>query len=348
MTTDDNGEPRPDPGASTRSPRTPARATPTTAAAPSGARPPRRSTTPQASSCRAWTPSTRCSPATRQGYFYTRDGNPTVRAFEEAVAALESAPLVGAFGSGMAAIYGALLAAGVRPGDHIVATQDLYGLTRVLLHDPLRRPRRPDHVRRHDRPRGRRAGPGRGRPGPLPGDDLQSAGQSAGPRGAGPAGARGPARKTVVDNTFASPYLLRPIEHGADLVVHSATKYIGGPRRRDRRHGGGCRRGDGQQGPLPGQAARARCSVQTRRGWRTVASRRCRCGWPASATTPWPSRSGSPSEPAVERVYYPGLPDHPQHSSPTKLLGGRFGAMLAFDLRDGDRRGSAGSWTRCG
>src|SRR5215213_6995098 len=65
----------------------------------------------------------------RPGYFYTRDGNPTVRAFEEAVAALESAPLVGAFGSGMAAIYASLLALGVGPGDHIVATQDLYGLT---------------------------------------------------------------------------------------------------------------------------------------------------------------------------------------------------------------------------
>src|SRR5215211_3005709 len=70
---------------------------------------------------------------TREGYFYTRDGNPTVRAFEEAIAALESAPLAAAFGSGMAAIYGALFAVGLKPGDHIVATQDLYGLTRVLF-----------------------------------------------------------------------------------------------------------------------------------------------------------------------------------------------------------------------
>src|SRR5215471_10205808 len=57
----------------------------------------------------------------RQGFFYSRDGNPTVRAFEAAVAALEGAPLVGAFGSGMAAIYGALLALDLRPGDLIVA-----------------------------------------------------------------------------------------------------------------------------------------------------------------------------------------------------------------------------------
>src|SRR5437764_10941143 len=69
----------------------------------------------------------------RPGYFYSRDGNPTVRAFEAAVAALEGAPIVGAFGSGMAAIYAALLAAGVGPGDTMLATQDLYGLTRVLL-----------------------------------------------------------------------------------------------------------------------------------------------------------------------------------------------------------------------
>src|SRR5882672_11219062 len=69
----------------------------------------------------------------KAGFFYSRDGNPTVRAFEAAVAALEGAPIVGAFGSGMAAIYAALLAAGVGPGDTILATQDCYGLTRVLL-----------------------------------------------------------------------------------------------------------------------------------------------------------------------------------------------------------------------
>src|SRR3954466_5799526 len=69
----------------------------------------------------------------RPGFFYTRDGNPTVRAFEAAVAALEGAPVVGAFGSGMAAIHAALLAAGVGLGGRIVATQDLYGLTRVIL-----------------------------------------------------------------------------------------------------------------------------------------------------------------------------------------------------------------------
>jgi cystathionine gamma-synthase/methionine-gamma-lyase len=271
----------------------------------------------------------------REGFFYTRDGNPTVRAFEQAVAALESAPLVGAFGSGMAAIYGALLAAGIRPGDHIVATQDMYGLTRVLftghmadfgvrttfvdmadlaaVEQALSEGASVLYLETISNPLVK----------VLDLDALVKLAKAAG-------------AKTVVDNTFASPYLLRPIEHGVDLVVHSATKYIGG-------HGdvtGGTVAAANEelgrklhyQAKLLGAVLGPNEAWLSLRGLKTLSLRMARQCDNALAVATWLS-----DQPGVERVYYPGLPDHPQHELASQLLGGRYGAMLAFDLRDGDR-----------
>jgi cystathionine beta-lyase/cystathionine gamma-synthase len=271
----------------------------------------------------------------RSGYFYTRDGNPTVRAFEEAVAALESAPLVGAFGSGMAAIYGALLALGVGPGDQIVATQDMYGLTQTLLTT-------------HFADLGVRT--------TLVDMTDLGAVEAALADGAkvlyletisNPLVkvldlealiglARRAGAKTVVDNTFASPYLLRPIEYGADLVVHSATKYIGG-------HGdvtGGTVAAADEttgrklhfQAKLLGAVLGPNEAYLAHRGLKTLALRMARQCDNALAVAEWLA-----DQVGVERVYYPGLPSHPQHDLATQLLGGRYGAMLAFDLRDGER-----------
>ena len=272
---------------------------------------------------------------TREGYFYTRDGNPTVRAFEEAVAALESAPLVGAFGSGMAAIYGALLALDLRPGDRIVATQDLYGLTRTLFtthladfgvrttfvdmtdlaaaEDELAAGAKVLYLETISNPLVKVL-------------DLDALVRLA--KGAG--------AKTVVDNTFASPYLLRPIEHGADLVVHSATKYIGG-------HGdvtGGTVAAADEatgrklhyQAKLLGAVLGPNEAWLAHRGLKTLSLRMARQCDNALAVASWLA-----DEVGVERVHYPGLPTHPQHELAARLLGGRFGAMLAFDLHEGDR-----------
>jgi cystathionine beta-lyase/cystathionine gamma-synthase len=271
----------------------------------------------------------------REGYFYTRDGNPTVRAFEEAVAALESAPIVGAFGSGMAAIYGALLAAEVRPGNHIVATQDMYGLTRVLLtghmadfgvrttfvdmtdlaavEAALSEGAKIVYLETISNPLVRVL-------------DLKALVLLAKRHGA----------LTIVDNTFASPYLLRPIEHGADLVVHSATKYLGG-------HGdvtGGTVAAAAEdvgrkvryQAKLLGAVLGPNEAWLAHRGLKTLSLRMARQCDNALAAAQWLA-----AQPGVERVYYPGLPEHPQHALAKELLGGRFGAMLAFDLRDGER-----------
>jgi cystathionine gamma-synthase/methionine-gamma-lyase len=272
---------------------------------------------------------------TRQGYFYTRDGNPTVRAFEEAVAALESAPLVGAFGSGMAAIYGGLLALDLRPGDQIVATQDLYGLTRTLFTTHLAdfgvRTRFVDMTNLDAVERSLVGGATVLYLETISNPLVKVLDQDAVIRIAKRAGA-----KTVVDNTFASPYLLRPIEHGADLVVHSATKYIGG-------HGdvtGGTVAAADEatgrklhyQAKLLGAVLGPNESWLAHRGLKTLSLRMARQCDNALAVATWLA-----GEVGVERVHYPGLPDHPQHAVARQLLGGRFGAMLAFDLRDGDR-----------
>ncbi|MCC7368201.1 MAG: PLP-dependent transferase [Chloroflexi bacterium] len=271
----------------------------------------------------------------REGYFYTRDGNPTVRSFEEAVAALESAPMVGAFGSGMAAIYGALLAAEIRPGDHIVATQDMYGLTRVLLTGHLADfGVRTTFVDMTDLgaveaalSEGAKVVYLETISNPLVKVlDLKALVALAKRYGA----------KTIVDNTFASPYLLRPIEQGADLVVHSATKYIGG-------HGdvtGGTVAAADEttgkrvryQAKLLGAVLGPNEAWLAHRGLKTLSLRMARQCDNALAVAEWLA-----AQPGVERVYYPGLPAHPQHALANGMLGGRFGAMLAFDLKDGDR-----------
>jgi cystathionine gamma-synthase/methionine-gamma-lyase len=272
---------------------------------------------------------------TRQGYFYTRDGNPTVRAFEEAVAALESAPLVGAFGSGMAAIYGALLAAGVGPGDRIVATRDLYGLTQTLFTTHLADLGvRTTFVDMTDLGAVEQALADGAKvayletiSNPL----VKVLDLTALVRLARAAGA-----KTIVDNTFASPYLLRPIELGADLVVHSATKYIGG-------HGdvtGGTVAAADEstgrklhyQAKLLGAVLGPNEAWLAHRGLKTLSLRMARQCDNALAVARWLA-----DQAGVGRVHYPGLPEHPQHALAARLLGGRFGAMLAFDLRDGDR-----------
>jgi cystathionine beta-lyase/cystathionine gamma-synthase len=285
----------------------------------------------------------------RQGYFYTRDGNPTVRAFEAAVAALEStaASHVTAFASGMAAIHAALLASGLRAGDTILATRDCYGGTRGLLNGhfadlgvrtvwldmtdhaaverALAEPAAAEHskvvyletisnplVIVLDLPR------------------LAELARRAGVL-------------TIVDNTFPSPYLLRPLECGADLVVHSATKYIGG-------------HGDATGGTVAaregGVAERLRSIAKVlgavlgpneawlcHRGLKTLPLRMARqCDNALEIARRLDAHS------AISRVYYPGLPSHPQHDLAGPLLGGRYGAMLSFDLADATRE-AAGRFT---
>jgi cystathionine beta-lyase/cystathionine gamma-synthase len=164
----------------------------------------------------------------KAGYIYSRYGNPTVAALEEAVRAIEEGATACAYSSGMAALHAALFACEVKPGAMVLASQDLYGATTSLLHtifgsfgiktvatdfSDISRLR---EQARELRPRVLIAetisNP------LLKVCDIEATAEIAHEVGA----------RLIVDNTFASPYLCRPLRLGADLVVHSATKYLGG------------------------------------------------------------------------------------------------------------------------
>lgn len=270
------------------------------------------------------------------GLVYGRYGNPTVNGFEQAVAAIEGGTGAVAFGSGMAALHVALLAAGTPRGAMqpepctILAAQDLYGATRTLLQQFF------------------------GAQGwPVTFCDMTDADAVAAHLQDGPAIVffepisnpllkicdvarivtlvRDARARVVVDNTLASPVLLRPLELGADLVVHSATKYLGG-------HGdviGGVvaartnllqdtlRRYSKLLGATLGPYEARLLS----RGLKTLGLRVRQQSANALEVACWLQEQSQ-----VGQVYYPGLPDHPQHSLATELFGGIYGGMVSFDL----------------
>ena len=162
------------------------------------------------------------------GYVYTRHGNPTVASFERAILALEGGAGACAFGSGMAALHAALVACELRPGSTVIASQDLYGATlnlllkifdlfgvRTVLAD-FSETAQLSEMSKKEKPRALVAET-------ISNPLLKVCDLDAVAKIAHDAGAR-----FVVDNTFATPCLTRPLEHGADFVVHSATKYISG------------------------------------------------------------------------------------------------------------------------
>jgi cystathionine beta-lyase/cystathionine gamma-synthase len=278
---------------------------------------------------------------THDGPVYARYGNPTLTALEAAVAALEGGEAALAYGSGMAAIHGALLAAGARAGTTVVAAQDVYGATYAVLTKLLASqgvtPRFVDAAD-HE----------------AVGAALAAARSSAAhpvglivetisnpllkvadlPRLAGLAHAAGAA--LIVDNTFATPYLCRPLSLGADYVVHSATKYLGG-------HGdvlGGVtvtsaerRRELNEINKLVGANLGPQEAWLVLRGIKTLPLRVQRQCDNAVQVAAWLA-----AHPKVSHVNYPGLASHPQHLLAARMLEqGAFGAMISFDLKDGDR-----------
>jgi cystathionine gamma-synthase/methionine-gamma-lyase len=273
------------------------------------------------------------------GLVYSRFGNPTVNGLEASVAAAENGRGAVAFASGMAALHAAVLAAGTPRGStqpalrRILGARDLYGATRTLLHDffgaqgvavefcdmsDL------DCVEEAIR----RAPPDVALLEPISNPTLKVADVAAIAELTRAAGGR-----LVVDNTIPSPVLLRPIDLGADLVVHSATKYIGG-------HGdalGGVVVA-AKQLPLDSLARYARLvgavlspfdARLIARGMQTLLLRmRQHCAG-ALEVARWLQ-----DRPEVARVYYPGLPEHPHYALALRQFGGCGGGMVSFDLRD--------------
>ncbi len=269
-----------------------------------------------------------------EGYEYSRSANPTRGALEECLAALEGGTRALAFASGMAA-EDTLLRTLLRPGDHALIPHDAYGGT-YRLFDKLLQPwgvsYQPVPAPDLDAVRAALAA----RPARLiwvetPSNPLLSVADIAAvAQAAHEAGAL-----LVVDNTFASPYLQQPLALGADVVVHSTTKYLGG-------HsdvvGGALVVADAALAEelaftqnAAGSAGGPFDAWLTLRGIKTLGVRMDRhC---ANAQRIAEMLAGHP---AVSRVRYPGLPAHPGHEVAAKQMRG-FGGIVSFQLRGGEQ-----------
>src|SRR5438270_2876385 len=162
------------------------------------------------------------------GYIYTRYGNPTVTALETAIQLVEAGATACAYSSGMAALHAALIACELSPGAVVLASQDLYGATTNLLQTIFGSFGIKTITADFSDLDAVRAKANELKPRVLVAEtisnpllkvcDIDACAEIAHAVGA----------RLIVDNTFASPYLCRPLEHGADIVVHSATKFLGG------------------------------------------------------------------------------------------------------------------------
>ncbi|MDY0984697.1 cystathionine gamma-synthase [Microbacterium sp. CFBP9023] len=267
----------------------------------------------------------------RDGYEYNRAGNPTRSSLETQLAALEGGASALSFASGLAA-EDALLRGILRPGDHIVLGNDVYGgtyrlLTKVLAPwgietttvelsdvDELRAAIRPETkivwVETPSNPL-------------LKIVDIELIAEIAHAAGA----------IAVVDNTFASPALQQPLSLGADLVVHSTTKYLGG--HSDVLGGAVVFRDDRffeqvkfQQFAVGAVSAPLDAWLTTR-GIKTLAVRVRQHSENAQAIAEWAA-----GRPEFATVYYPGLASHPGHDVATRQMSG-FGGMLSLGLSAG-------------
>ena len=270
---------------------------------------------------------TQAAPGQHKGFEYSRSGNPTRQALETCLAALEEGERGLAFASGLAASTAVL--AQLHPGDEVAASADLYGGTYRLLERVFKpwglKMRYTDD-------------------GSIPGFariitpltklvwietptnpllqivDIAAIADLAHKNGA----------ILVVDNTFASPYLQQPLSLGADIVVHSTTKYLGG--HSDVVGGAVIGKRDllaniafyqNAAGGVPGPFD----SYLVLRGLKTLAIRMERHCANASQLAEWLTK-----QPEIEHVYYPGLPSHPGHDLAKKQMCG-FGGMISITLK---------------
>ena len=273
---------------------------------------------------------------TKKGYVYARYANPTVSAFEAAVASLEGAEAAQAYSSGMAAIHASLLAAGAKAGASVVAALDIYGATFTLLRSLLAtlgvNVRLVDVTNLEEVEVAVRenhavllfaetiSNP------LLKVADVPSLADVAHRNGA----------SLLVDNTFASPYLFNPLQHGSDYVIHSATKYLAG-------------HGDVLAGVVATSAENKNKLYELNklvggalgpfeawlalRGLKTLPLRMRQQCQNARQVAEWLR-----AHPRVSKVNYPGLPDHPQHDLAARLFEGRgCGGVLSFEITGADK-----------
>lgn len=272
------------------------------------------------------------SPGVHQGFEYARTQNPTRMAFERCVADLENGVQGFAFASGLAA--SATILDTLETGSHVIALDDLYGGTYRLfervrkvsagleftfldMSDPAR-------IEAAIKPNTRMIWVESPSNPLLKLVDLDAVAAIAGKH----------KLITVADNTFATPWIQRPLDHGFDLVVHSVTKYLNG--HSDMVGGMTVVR---EQGALAEKLAFLQNAVGgilgpfdsflALRGLKTLPLRMVRHCESAAEIAAWLE-----TLPAVERVYYPGLTSHPQHALAKRQMHG-FGGMVTFILKGG-------------
>ena len=164
----------------------------------------------------------------RPGYIYTRYGNPTVAALEEAIKLLEEGAAACAYSTGMAALHAAIFACEITPGATILASQDLYGATSDLLYKVFGSYGIKTATADFSNLEALRAKARDVKPRLLIAETISNPLLKVCDIAACAEIAREVKARLIVDNTFTSPYLCKPLKHGADFSVHSATKYLGG------------------------------------------------------------------------------------------------------------------------
>jgi methionine-gamma-lyase len=267
----------------------------------------------------------------KPGYMYTRYGNPTVRALEEKIAALEAGEAALAFASGMAAVSSAILGY-VQAGGHVVAARSLYGAAYNFLNRKLPAmgasatfvpSTRAEDFEKALQPNTRvmyfesPSNP------TLEISDIAALATVA----------RAHAIPSIIDNTFASPALQQPLKLGITVVVHSATKYL-------------CGHGDAMGGAVIGpQDYIGRLSRDILRDFGGIMSpfnawlilrgiRTLHLRVPAQCSNAQKIAEFLAQHPRVERVNYPGLPSHPGHDLAKRQMKA-FGAMISFEVKGG-------------
>jgi methionine-gamma-lyase len=279
----------------------------------------------------------------REGYFYSRVSNPTTDLLERRLASLEGGEAAVATASGMGAIT-ATLWSFLRAGDEVITDQTLYGCTYAFLRDGLTRfgvtvrtvdMTQPEALAEVISSKTRivyfetPANPN------MRLVDIAAISRVAhAPRG------KGGGAKVVVDNTYATPVLTRPLSLGADIVVHSATKYLGG-------HGdlvGGIAIGGVEDmarvrlvgvKDMTGAVMSPFTAFLVMRGLKTLALRMARHSQSGDAIARWLE-----AHPAVARVFYPGLQSFPQRALAERQMSAG-GGMIAFELKGGHAAGVA-------
>src|SRR5215510_5768116 len=164
----------------------------------------------------------------RPGFIYTRYGNPTTAALEEAMTLLEGGAGACAYATGMAALHAAIIACELSPGATVLASQDLYGATTNLLYTVFGSFGIKTVTADFNDLRDVEAKARELRPRIVLAETISNPLLKICDLDACAEIAHGVGARLVVDNTFASPYLCQPLSHGADLVMHSATKYLSG------------------------------------------------------------------------------------------------------------------------